>query len=77
MKSSHSIPPTVGLVKETDREQQTKEQFLRLFDLYPLNKWRYTEQVQIEEMAIPHSHPVLTLNTRHMDSDHGPSISAG
>ena len=69
MKQPRSIPPTITLMKGTSREQQTKEQLLRLFEQYPLDKWRYTERVHIQEGAIPHSHPVLTLNTRHQD-DH-------
>ncbi len=62
-----STPPQITLVKGTEKERQTQEQLLRLFERYPLDKWRYTEKVRIEEGVIPHSHPVLTLNTRHID----------
>lgn len=34
---------------------------------YDLARWCFTEQVLIAESVVPHSHPVLTLNTRHAD----------
>lgn len=66
MNQPLSIPPEIILVKSTEKEQQVREQLLRLFERYPLDKWLYTAKVQIEEGAIPHSHPVLTLGTRHI-----------
>jgi hypothetical protein len=64
-----STPAEIVLVKDTERERQTREQLLRLFAQYRLDKWRYTEKVQIEEGAIPHSHPILTLNTQLLADD--------
>jgi hypothetical protein len=54
--------PTITLVNGTEKEQLLQSQLLKLFDRYPLDKWLYTEDVQIEEGVIPHSHPVLTLS---------------
>ncbi|GHO78784.1 hypothetical protein KSD_65550 [Ktedonobacter sp. SOSP1-85] len=51
------------------REQQTKDQLARLFEQYALDKCLYTEHIQIDERAIPHSHPVLTLNTPYPPDD--------
>jgi hypothetical protein len=34
-----------------------------------LHKYTFTHNVIIDERAIPHSHPVLTLHTRHLNSD--------
>jgi hypothetical protein len=34
-----------------------------------LGPWLMTRHVRVDEEAIPHSHPVLTLHTRHLDSD--------
>lgn len=53
--------PTITLVHDSERERQARETLLTLFDTYCLDKWFYTETLQIEEGAIPHSHPVLTL----------------
>lgn len=41
----------------------------RLLKAYDLSDWVWTRKVIIEDGAIPHSHPVLTLNTRHLRDD--------
>ncbi len=61
-----STPIEIVLASGTEAEQQTGGQLLGLFAKYPLDKWRYAERVVIEEGAIPHSHPVLTLNTQYL-----------
>lgn len=53
----------IRLANGTEIEAQTREMLLSLLGEYPLDKWRYTETVRIEDNVIPHSHPVLTLNT--------------
>jgi hypothetical protein len=50
-------------------EQRTKQQLLRLLSTYDFSKWIYTTKVQIDRTATPHSHPVLTLNARHLKDD--------
>jgi len=57
--------PEITLVNGTLREQQTKDQLMHVFEQYNLEKWLYTERIQIEGNVIPHSHPVLTLNTQY------------
>ncbi|MFC3033598.1 hypothetical protein ACFOEE_13805 [Pseudoalteromonas fenneropenaei] len=32
---------------------------------HDLKKWEFTDKVHIDETVIPHSHPLLKLNTRH------------
>jgi hypothetical protein len=59
----------VELKHDSLREQQTKVQLEKLFASYDLHKYTFTHEVVIDEKAIPHSHPVLTLHTRHLDSD--------
>ncbi len=66
MQRSLSTPPEILLVKGTENERKTREQFLRLFEQYALDKWLYTERMQIEEGAIPHSHPILTFGTQYL-----------
>lgn len=41
----------------------------RILASYDLRRYTFTYQVIIDEKAIPHSHPVLTLHTRHLGSD--------
>ena len=64
------VRPSITLVNGTEDEQLLSKQLLVLFDRYPLSKWLYTEQVQIEEGAIPHSHPVLTLTPKTRATDY-------
>jgi hypothetical protein len=59
----------IKLRNDTDSERQTKAQLERLLNSYDMSKYTFTRQVVIDENAIPHSHPVLTLHTRHLNSD--------
>jgi hypothetical protein len=51
------------------REEEARLQLLRLLEEYDLDRWQFTAAVRIENGVAPHSHPVLTLNTRHLDDD--------
>jgi hypothetical protein len=59
----------IKLVHQTAAEAQTKQQLERLLGQYPLTPWYFTRVIQIDETAIPHSDPVLTLHTRHLKDD--------
>ena len=59
----------IELKNDTTRERQTKEQLERLLASYDLRKYTFTDEVIVDEHSIPHSHPVLTLHTRHLNSD--------
>ncbi len=67
--SDPSRPVSITLTNGTEREGRAREQLHRLLDRYDLRKWQYTNRVRIEYGAIPHSHPVLTLNTKYLDDD--------
>jgi hypothetical protein len=41
----------------------------RLLHKYDLSEWIYTKEIAIDDDAIPHSDPVLTLHTRHLKDD--------
>jgi len=57
----------ISLKNGSKAEQQTKEQLQMLLKTYDLSKWIFTKSIIIDEKeAIPHSHPVLTLSTRHL-----------
>ncbi|HLV96973.1 MAG TPA: hypothetical protein VKS44_17405 [Candidatus Acidoferrales bacterium] len=59
----------IELKHNTLREQHTKAQLEKLLASYDLHKYTFTHDVVIDENAIPHSNPVLTLHTRHLGSD--------
>jgi hypothetical protein len=59
----------ISLKQGSASEIQTKEQLQRLLANYDLSPWIYTKSILIDERSIPHSHPVLTLHTRHVKDD--------
>lgn len=56
---------TLHAEKNADRERETRKQLIALHNKYDLEKWVFTRDIIIKSGAIAHSHPVLTLNTRH------------
>jgi hypothetical protein len=59
----------ITLKHGTAAEAQTREQLQRLLATHNLSPWIYTKTVVVDEQAIPFSHPVLTLHTRHLKDD--------
>jgi hypothetical protein len=59
----------ISLVHQSAPEARTKEQLQRLVAAYDVSPWLFTKSIAIDETAIPHSHPVLTLSTRHLKDD--------
>ena len=59
----------ISLKNNTPAEAKTKAQLERLIAAYDLTKWTFTGKVEIDEKSTPHSHPVLTLHTRHLKDD--------
>src|SRR5689334_16646094 len=55
---------TIDLAHDTDRERQTKVLLEQLLASYDLKAYTFTRHVVIEERAINHAFPVLTLNVR-------------
>jgi|SRR5882672_1360784 len=66
-----AVPTSIAIELKhgTDSERQTKEQLEKILNSYDLHKYTFTHDVVIDERSIPHSHPVLTLHTRHLKSD--------
>ncbi len=59
----------VRLAHRSEAEADTRDQLLRLASDHDMGAWLYTREVLIDETEIPHSHPVLTLHTRHLGDD--------
>ena len=59
----------IVLANNSNREVKTKKQLEMLLKKYDLSKWIFQKSIQINEKEIPHSHPVLTLNTVHLKND--------
>jgi hypothetical protein len=60
----------ISLKNNTQKEIQTKKKLQDLINQYKLSKWIFTQKVMIDEQErIPHSHPILTINTRYLNDD--------
>jgi hypothetical protein len=59
----------ISLTHADAKERATQSQLERLLSQYDLTPWIFTTSVRIDEDAIPHSHPILTLHTRHLKDD--------
>lgn len=55
----------IDLAHNSPAEAQTRANLITLAEHYDLSPWTWTTHILIEQYAIPHSDPVLTLNTRH------------
>ncbi len=58
---------TIRLHSGNEREVKAEAQLQRLLREYDLSPWFFTREVMIESGVVPHSHPVLTLNSRYTD----------
>lgn len=59
----------ITLERGSAAEAETRAQLQRLLKEYGLAPWIFTRSIRIDERSIPHSHPVLTLHTRHVRDD--------
>lgn len=50
-------------------EIATKNQLQKLLGQYDVSKWIFTKKIIVDRDAIPHSHPILALSTRHLKDD--------
>jgi len=62
-------PLEIRLVTNNRDEAEARDQLQRLLTTYDLKRWQFTSAVQIEYLTRPHSHPVLTLSTHHLNDD--------
>lgn len=61
----------ITLEGDSERERATADQLRRTLQEYDVGRWVYTRRIHIDERSIPHSHPVLTVHTRHLGDEHG------
>lgn len=59
----------IAVAGDTPEARQARDQLLRILSTWDLARWRFTPDVRIEARVIPHSHPVLTLNTAYLAND--------
>ena len=59
----------IRLARGSEREQAAANQLQRLIDTYDVSNFTFTYSVVIREGDVPHSHPLLTINTLHLADD--------
>ena len=68
-QADHAETLQIRLHSGTPLEERGRDQLRRLLHTHDVRKWLVTRDVLIQSGVIPHSHPVLTLNTRYLDDD--------
>ena len=66
-----SLEFDITLERDSERERATADQLRQTLQEYDVGRWVYTRRIHIDERSIPHSHPVLTVHTRHLGDEHG------
>jgi hypothetical protein len=69
LPADRDAPISISVAGRSPREDSARNQLLSLLRRHDLSRWQFTNRVRIHHGVIPHSHPVLTLNTRHLDDD--------
>lgn len=60
---------SIELANDSEAEQRTAAALRRVVAEQDVGRWIFTDRVIVDENAIPHSHPVLTVHTRHLGND--------
>jgi len=64
--SDASGPHWIALENNTSAEERMASEVRQLARKHYLAPWTITPRILIDENSIPHSHPVLTIHTRHI-----------
>jgi hypothetical protein len=67
--ASPAAEPALRTAHDSEAERQTVAQLERLLQAHDLSRWTVTRDIVVDQDEIPHSHPVLTLHTRHLRDD--------
>ena len=59
----------IGLANGSEAEAVMASELRALMRKYDLEPWILTRRVLIDENQIPHSHPILTVHTRHIGEE--------
>lgn len=69
-KTQESAPLGLEIVEITPNKWTaiTKQNMLHLAQVYDLRPFLFTKKIHLQSQVIPHSHPVLTINTRNAEN---------
>lgn len=60
---------SIRLGHNSARERAAEQQLRTILNTYDVSSYSFTYSIRINEGDVPHSHPVLTLNTVHLGDD--------
>ncbi len=69
-KPNADLPVEITTHTGSELERGIKIRLEKLLGQYDLEKYLYTKEIKIQSGTIPHSHPVLTLNTKYENNIH-------
>lgn len=61
----------IALAHDSEAEARMASELRALTREYELEPWILTRRILVDERQIPHSHPVLTIHTRHTGDEAG------
>ena len=65
LASTPAAPLSIELKHGSEAERETRDLLVRLTSAHDLRDYLFTDKVLIDEQSVPHSHPMLTVHTRH------------
>ena len=66
---AQTVQVEIAVENGSERENRTRESLLALIGQFDVDRWISTPTIRIDENDTPHSHPVLTLHSRHLGDD--------
>ncbi len=70
MSCSKDVEISIDLEWVQNGAERAVSLLQELRETYELTRFEFTDKIRIAPLEIPHSHPVLTLNTRYISGDH-------
>jgi hypothetical protein len=61
----------IGLQHGSERESLMASELRALIRRYDVMPWVLTQRILIDQNQLPHSHPILTIHTRHIGDEFG------
>ena len=68
-QSNQALSITLGQDEARIQEETARSELYDLHKKYDLDKWIFTRKIIVKAGVISHSHPVLTINTKHIGNE--------
>jgi len=68
---SPQLSITLGQDQVRAKEDKARSELYALHEKYDIERWIFTREIIVKSGGFPHSHPVLTVNTRYIGDETG------